>query len=200
MILFTLSSRLFAYVRPHLILWPVHAHARPVGVSPPSQIFCLISCLDGLTKVPVQLSEPVRGGGRLILTCTHKSLHCGEYFISGAFWVGWFNYFPHFPLNKKIVLVTPTKQEYFGAQNGNATIVNCCSSLFVSIDGVELQSCHDIAACMWTWQLANMWTPTWSLVATNCELHLNLRNDFFLVTWGQQAARWVNMLLHLLQF
>lgn len=46
-------------VCPHLKLRPVHAHARPVGVPPPSEIFSVIGCSDGLTQVSVQVLEPV---------------------------------------------------------------------------------------------------------------------------------------------
>ena len=42
---------------PHLKLGPVHAHARPVGVPPPSEVLSVAGSLDGLTKVPVQVFE-----------------------------------------------------------------------------------------------------------------------------------------------
>lgn len=43
----------------HLKLGPVHAHAWSVGVSPPSQVFGVVGCLDCVAQVPVQILEPI---------------------------------------------------------------------------------------------------------------------------------------------
>lgn len=49
--------KLIVFLFAHLKLGPVHAHARSVGVPPPSEIFSFVGSLDGLTQVPVQVFE-----------------------------------------------------------------------------------------------------------------------------------------------